>query len=275
MPRGYLKHNREVSKRKARGGSSGQGYVAEKDVDHPRIRNVEDDFFVRASNARCNAQGKGSSSRPARECGECAICLKEVPLLCLSNKCKWHDAACEQCLHRIYVTNPQKSSNIKSYPLTCFHPLCDQPVHAAMLEKHSIFHSSDEVKRHHALLVLSKIKKNGLKTVYCPKCDAPRGVGNLGDKDKTFHCSSRDCNASYQVSPYYATIRALENMKSDSFGINDGWAKCPHCGILISKGDGCEHMICTFCDHEFYWDEVQVGRICHARVPDEEIFRWW
>jgi len=24
-------------------------------------------------------------------------------------------------------------------------------------------------------------------------------------------------------------------MKSDSFGINDGWAKCPHCGILISK----------------------------------------
>lgn len=128
------------------------------------------------------------------------------------------------------------------------------------------------------MIVLCKIKKgNGIKTVHCPKCDTPRGVGKLGDKDKIFGC--RNCNiaAAYQVSPYYATIRALENMKSDSCGINDGWAKCPHCGILISKGDGCEHMECANCNQDFCWDEAleEKDKIRHARVPDGEIHLWW
>lgn len=126
------------------------------------------------------------------------------------------------------------------------------------------------------MLVHSKIgKTEGMKTVHCPKCDAPRGVGKLGDEDKVFGC--RNCKCLYLVSPSYAIIRALENMKSDKIGINDGWANCPGCNILISKGDGCEHMVCLYCDHEFYWDDAQEkkDKICHARVPDSEIYRWW
>jgi hypothetical protein len=29
---------------------------------------------------------------------------------------------------------------------------------------------------------------------------------------------------------------------------------CPNCGVSISKNEGCEHMICRRCDHEFCWD---------------------
>lgn len=272
MPRGYLKHNKEIGKKKARGGSSGQKYFAEKEPDPTRIRCAVEDFALDAQITTKNRTTREAAA--TYPIGECAICFEEAPIVCLSNKCRWHDAACHRCLHRIYVTNAQKST--KRYPLTCFHPLCDQPVHAAQMEKHNLFASPTEAKKHHDMLVLSKIQKtDGMRTVHCPKCDTPRGIRKLGDKDRTFGC--KNCKTVYLVSPFYATIRALENMKSDNFGINDGWAKCPQCGILISKGDGCEHMECVYCDHEFCWDEAleKKSEICHARVPEREIYLWW
>lgn len=275
MPRGYLKHNRDTSKKKARGGASSKGCLkADRDRSYSKqICSSVEDFALGVGSATASKSNvdQNAASYPI---GECTICFKDGPVVCLSNKCKWHDAACQQCLHRIHVTNAQKSP--KSYPLTCFHPLCNQPVHTSQLEKHNIFASPSEVWKHHEMLVLSKIyKTDGMRTVRCPKCDTPRGIRKLGDKDRVHGCIN--CNTKYLVSPYYATIRALDNMKSDSMGINDGWAKCPSCSILISKGDGCEHMECCYCDHEFYWDEAQEkkDRIPHARVPDEEIYLWW
>lgn len=274
MPRGYLKHAKEAGKKKARGGSSGQGYGTENwERTPPRNRNAAEDFVATA-----NTKSSPVKKEPIHHIGECSICLKECPLVCLSTKCKWHDAACQQCLHRVYVTNAQKSA--KNYPLTCFHPLCDQAVHAAQLEKHDIFATADEAKKHRDMLVHSKINKiDWMRTVYCPKCVTPRGIGKneIGDKDKIFGC--RNCKSFYQVSPYYATFRALERLEEDEVGGNYGWARCPNkeCGIIISKGEGCFHMECTYCNTEFDWDEVQEDKekILHAIVPDKEIYLWW
>ena len=239
-----------------------------KDPAPSKIRGTVDDF---STHAPSTSQNKTVATYPI---GECAICFETGPLVCLSNKCKWHDAACRQCLHRVYVTNAQKS--VKHYPLTCFHPLCDQSVQAAQMDKHRLFASPAEAKKHHGMLVLSRIDKtDGMRTVHCPKCDTPRGIRQLGDKERKFGCDN--CNARYLVSPFYATLRALENMKSDQFGINDGWGKCPGCGILISKGFGCDHMDCLYCGREFSWDVVQKKKeeIKHARIPEGEIYLWW
>eukprot|EP01083_Nonionella_stella_P164474 544427_1 len=155
MPRGYLKHNKEIGKKKARGGSSGTRYADEKDPHPRRNRSAVADFVVDAPTVNKNRSfQKSAAFYPT---GECVICFKEAPVVCLSKTCRWHDAACHQCLHRIHVTNAQKSA--KSYPLTCFHPLCDQPVQAAQLEKHNLFASPAEAKKHHDLTVLSKIAK--------------------------------------------------------------------------------------------------------------------
>eukprot|EP00581_Thalassiosira_minuscula_P025832 CAMPEP_0184408632 /NCGR_PEP_ID=MMETSP0738-20130409/3428_1 /TAXON_ID=385413 /ORGANISM="Thalassiosira miniscula, Strain CCMP1093" /LENGTH=271 /DNA_ID=CAMNT_0026766149 /DNA_START=134 /DNA_END=946 /DNA_ORIENTATION=+ len=271
MPRGYLKHNKEISKKKARGGSSGRGWIAENEPDPPRDRRVVQDFVIGAPNTE-----KSSNARKATgnyPIGECAICFENVPVVCLSNKCKWHAAACNKCLRRVYVTDAQKST--KSYPLKCFHPCCDQPVQVAQMEKHNLFASPAEVKKHHDMHVLSKIEKTGgMRTVYCPKCITPRGIKRVGDTDRTFGCNN--CKTRYLVSPFYATYRALENMKGDEFGVNDGWANCPQCGIMISKGDGCSHMDCIYCGHEFDWYDAQEKKekILHAIVPDREIYLW-
>lgn len=273
MPRGYIKHDKEVGKKKARGGSSRRGRVTKKDQDPPRTLCDVEDFKLDAPSAtKDNTAREDAVTYPI---GECAICFNEGPVVCLSNNCRWHATACHQCLHRVYVTKAQQST--KRYPLTCFHPLCDQRVQAAQMEKHNLFASPAEAKKHHDMVVLSRIQKtDGMRTVHCPECDTPKGIRKLGDKERTFGC--KNCNYVYLVSPFYATIRALENMKSDDFGINDGWAKCPHCGIMISKGDGCEHMFCSYCNHGFCWDEAQEKKkkaIIHARVPVKEIYLWW
>jgi len=48
MPRGYLKHNKEICKKRARGGSSGQRCIAKTDPDPPRICRAFEDFAVDA-----------------------------------------------------------------------------------------------------------------------------------------------------------------------------------------------------------------------------------
>ena len=49
MPRGYLKHKKEVGKKKDRGGSSGRRYIAEKDSDPARSRDALEDFVLTAA----------------------------------------------------------------------------------------------------------------------------------------------------------------------------------------------------------------------------------
>ena len=89
------------------------------------------------------------------------------------------------------------------------------------MEKRNLFASPTEAKKHHDMLILSKIQKtDGMRIVHCPKCDTPRGVRKLGDKDRTFSCNN--CKTCYLVSPFYATICVRENMKSVNFDINDG-----------------------------------------------------
>lgn len=284
MPRGYLKHSKEVSKKQARGGSSkicgnqrGNGRCTQ------QICGAVEDFALEIQgpanhrkvigvSSKCNSAAKKITTHPV---GECVICFKEIPLVCLSSKCKWHDAACGQCLHRIYVTNAQKST--KGYPLSCFHPLCDQPVHAAQLKKYNLFASPAEIKKHYEMLILAKNQKekaNGVRTVLCPKCDTPRGIRKF-DKDRVYGCDH--CKCAYQVSPDYVTIRAMENMNEDDFGVNDGWAKCPNCSILICKGDGEDDMLCVYCDHDFSWEEAKskTHAIPFACPPDREIYLWW
>ena len=60
------------------------------------------------------------------------------------------------------------------------------------------------------------------------------------------------------------TIAAVEAMGNDAFGRNDGWAKCPRCKIVISKGDGCDHMHCV-CGMDFSWS------VARRKVPSGKL----
>jgi hypothetical protein len=270
MPNGYLKHSKAVGRKQARGGSSKKGYKNERTSLPPRKKEIIDDFTLEAKD-----YGKTVSAELSYPTQECAICFETCPVLCLSNKCQWHDNACFNCLRRVLVVDPQKQAPgfITKYPLQCFHPLCNQSVQASQLKKHGLFYDSIEVRKHHEMLVYAKVQKAGrLRTVLCPACRAPKCILPPA-KDKTYSCFN--CKAKFDVSPDYATIKALERFRQDSYGPNDGWCRCPNCSILISKGDGCSHMECLFCYHEFDWDEVKAKMHPLCDIPEGEIHHWW
>jgi hypothetical protein len=278
MPNGYLKHSKSVNRKKARGGSSKRGCADNKgNICHfsPRNRGViEDDFSLKPKDFDSTILCPNSkfTTYPVQEC---TICFERCPVLCLSNKCQWHNAACFKCLRRVYVIDPQKQvpGFITKYPLQCFHPLCNQQVQAPQLEKHNLFHNSTEVRKHHEMLIYVKAQKaNMLRTVLCPACDAPKCIRHP-TKDKT--CGCINCRTKFLVTPDYATIKSLERFGQDKFGQNDGWCRCPYCGILISKGDGCSHMECLYCKNDFDWDEVQMKMPPLCRIPDGHIHHWW
>jgi hypothetical protein len=50
-------------------------------------------------------------------------------------------------------------------------------------------------------------------------------------------------------------IKVIGEIQMDNVGRNDGWALCPRCKIMISKGDGCYHMTCV-CGREFHWERL-------------------
>ena len=109
MPRGYLKHNRGVSKKKARGGASrhwtnvnNEGTLITRRNDIKTLDEVFDDIVLAPSTytAKRNTttcledHGTSTTKYPIREC---AICFNKRPTITLSKKC-WHHAACKECL---------------------------------------------------------------------------------------------------------------------------------------------------------------------------------
>jgi hypothetical protein len=275
MPRGYLKHNKGISRKQRRGGSSFNapwssevyGYWERKKI----VDLTESDFTLEGPASPRHVSSNEATS--VRHVGECLVCFEESPVICLIEQCKWHGGACRKCLHRIYVTEAQKST--ENYPLQCFHPQCSNKIRIRPLEQHQIFETPEEKKEHRKMMQYSKNKRRKERTVYCPKCDFPQGIKeNIADEFTCLKC--KDCKFIFFVSPHYPTFRALQNWKEDSIGINDGWAPCPSCGIYISKGNGCDHMECGYCGHEFWWDDDVVDLWSRlARPPDEEMHLWW
>ena len=272
MPRGYLKHNKDVSRNRERGGASHT-------TRHPPVPDRRrqrkqankscidnNDFYAVSRDSDCS-----DVRSPAKlKLGNCPICFEAAPVVVLSKKC-WHEPACYACLRKVLVTNAQK--DVRNYPLTCFHPQCQKPVVVEQLQKHGLLHTSEEVKKHHELTVLAKKRKNSFLTIRCPypDCDHPRLLPKKflsSNFERYFGC--RACHNFYTVSPFYATLHALERIERD----NDGWARCPSCYMVISKGWGCDHMTCGACDYSFDWERA-LSRPPLARPPDDEIYQWW
>lgn len=186
---------------------------------------------------------------------ECQICCEIRPLVPLLNKCN-HAPVCHECLREIYVNQAQK--NVSNYPLHCYHPLCRKQVHDVHLIKHNLIFSEKEFTKHYRLTVLSKAYSGSRDIVHCPQCDFPRIV-NMQD---IVSCSQ--CKIAYEVTHdmhnnRLTTITAIESLKPDNMGRNDGWAHCPRCKIIISKGNGCDHMTCV-CGLDFSWIEARARK---------------
>jgi len=298
MPRGWLKHkSRTVGKKASRGGSSHHSSSKHptRPTRHPKPRRAGG---IQEQGASClieEVSSRGSdpyftddeelvyeyspnngtscsTETPRIKCvsvkEECPICCEIRPLISLMKKCK-HPPACRECLHEIYVSQAQE--NVSNYPLQCYHPQCTKPILASQLISHGIFRSDEELQKHYRFSLLAKAYSRSDKMVaHCPDCDFPKLV-SYQDRAQCWKCRGKfeiTHDANHNKS---STIQALQAIKTDNIGHNDGWTYCPGCKMIVSKGWGCNHMTCV-CGEEFYWDEVTVNptiKVAVAERPSE------
>lgn len=280
MPRGWLKHeSRTVGRKASRGGSSHrsndnsskqrnrlQNDVICSLVEEEYVYEEYDDTFLEQDQIQMHDDYR-TTSKSINDEKECPICCETRPLISLMKKCN-HPPACRECLHEIYVSQAQE--NVSKYPLKCYHPECSKPILASQLMHHDIFYTEEELQKHHRFCTLAKAYSNAntRMIVHCPDCDFPKLVTNQ-EKVNCKRCKTKfeikytDTNQTKHKKmttlkhDKKSTIQALEALDKDEKGFNYGWTKCPACKMIVSKGNGCNHMTCV-CGKEFYWDEVTV-----------------
>lgn len=248
-------------------------YEAARDLEAYYDEECHDADGIFAGDDEC-PPGDYTKEERQEEIAECPLCFEIGPVLRLGRKC-WHPAACRSCLRQYLVENAQK--DVKNFPLKCFHPLCNAPVRGQQIESNKLFQNEQERKRHYHLTEVAKRKRAGdkVRLVHCPSCDHPKTFQTTSaTKELTFSC--RACHESFDFSPDFYTLQAIDRFQADAFGGNNGYGYCPGCGVLISKGGGGNDMVC-FCGRKFWWDEAQekMTQKNFGRVPYEEIPLWW
>ena len=301
MPRGFLKHHsHEIGRKCARGGASrNQCKIGARKKKEEKLKwrdaykaNMYDDIsdknfeWFSDDDEELPTDCLGTCTGAKKECTntntemkECPICLEQRPVIKLLQSC-WHESACYDCLRRMLVTDAQK--DIKNYPLRCFHPQCRLPVQDGRLRKLKLVQSEQEMTEHYRMTVLGKkhLAGDSSRTLLCPHCSHPRIIRSKmcqGDKDQLLNC--KRCSKRFTFIPMIATIRAVEAFGCDDMGQNNGWARCPSCNIIISKGDDFyegEFVEC-FCGCEFDWAKTRerFEKYPVAYPPYEELYLWW
>lgn len=288
MPHGYLKHCKEESWNNQRGGSSrslprrprfdrrgrtrrARGY--QQSVDHEKANVGWRDNFQAIVGVAVHEIDTGTEDEsltmwdetgPKPRNGKhaytteavCAICLEFKPMVSLMKNCR-HSLACYECMRETYIIQAQQ--DVSNYPLKCFHPSCDRIVTTNILMRQGIFETSQETQKHYRLCELAKSYRGTQRVVHCPSCDHPKHYTS-GAAIKCRACHTQFVVAGKFTKPTTeeTTIQAVESFQNDNKGRNDGWARCSTCKMIISKGDGCDHIRCP-CGQHFYFSEWRLG----------------
>lgn len=134
-----------------------------------------------------------------------------------------------------------------------------------------------------------------------PRCGAPLIV-DLDDKCRNLECPwckirfCRDCQnewhdeigdgtcaeyVRFQLEKVHGTESVAAEMEHWKVKKATGRKQCPMCCVMIEKNQGCQHMTCKKCTHEFYWccganyRGVGAGCICsgnaNQRAPPNHV----
>lgn len=204
----------------------------------------------------------------------------------LSNKCRIcysdfnNDSFCVDCNHKfckdcyaMYLKTLLTESNcivahcpeIKcKYPVTrsIFNSLVfSSEIKSKYQVTHSTFNSlvfsSEELYNKYSI---EKFIRSCKKYVYCPGENCQNIIFSEKPVMAICDCNLEFCTGCQQENHLPASCELIEkwNLKNNSESENISWIKintkkCPSCNVSIEKNDGCNHMTCKSCKHEFCW----------------------
>jgi len=189
---------------------------------------------------------------------ECPVCYDSFGLEGIFALSGCQHYLCNVCMqsHILCKVNDQQSNH-----LTCPMPECHQPIDQAQV-KRSI--PPDQYQRYLNFLFEDSLKKDP-NCRWCPRpgCGTPM----IGEPNSTMmRCPREDCNFCfcYNCKEDWHQDFTCQQYQEWKLENNDAekrfkaWAEkntkqCPSCRVRIQKHDGCNHMKCSSCRHEFCW----------------------
>lgn len=179
----------------------------------------------------------------------CTICLDDKPQADFCTLPCGHQY-CTECL------NKQLDVAIKAHDsssLFCPNPKCKRIFDNATLAK--ITTDKTKITAIDKIQLYESIAKDP-NAKHCPTPECKYAFINENKIPVKTQCP--ECNAEYcsQCLSKHAMSISCENAKNDT--ANEQWKKqntkaCPQCKVAIEKNEGCLHMTCKQCKHEFCW----------------------
>lgn len=195
---------------------------------------------------------------PATPAIECPLCLDET-----------HDVLTLPCNHQYCrgCLNLQLGVAIReqdSHTLVCPNPGCRNPqgIRTPLeIEQIRLFASKRKVDAFEAIKTKEALIAFGIKHCPTPGCINQFDVD--GDQPMLRRCDvctrryCVQCLAAHPDSISCQAARAARNT-SDTDRASEEWKRlntkqCPNCHVNIQRSEGCNHMTCRHCMHEFCW----------------------
>eukprot|EP01084_Bolivina_argentea_P158859 276709_1 len=179
---------------------------------------------------------------------DCPICMNSNIELILTKGCK--HGSCRDCLYQYLITDLK---NIGAYPRKCFMNDCEILLNYTNVEY--VLTNNKELEEYDRMLIMSSTNGNN-ETIACPLCNAvmlkPKDIQRtlmqcVNENCKCDLCSQ--CGVLYHLNK--TCIEYQNEIKYKTSGADDAfnqltkakkWCKCPNCGLVVERSEGCYHM---------------------------------
>jgi len=190
--------------------------------------------------------------------GPCSICDEEGALYTLD----CHHSFCYICCS-MWV-----KEQISSLQIKCPHKDCLSPI----LINHIQMLLSEEDYEAHLNVLLRQYLATSDQFKWCPNTNCTNGIFI---QDQAESCSEVDCPACRvgfcfkcgSLAHYHMSCEEAVKDKENMVWKWENTKQCPNCKSSIQKNEGCSHMTCVLCDHEFCW--ICLGNYIPGRLTFE------
>jgi len=180
---------------------------------------------------------------------DCPICMAEQTEIILTKGCL--HGCCHECLKQ-YLKSDLK--NIGAYPRKCFMNDCRILLNYTNVEY--ALTDENELEEYDRMLIMCSTQGNN-ETMACPLCNAvmlkPRDEADQGlmqcvnESCECDLCSK--CGVAYHMNQscdeYMAELKSKTSGADEEFdelAKRNKWCKCPQCGLVVERTEGCYHM---------------------------------
>ena len=186
----------------------------------------------------------------------CKICMDDLENPIEIETCK--HKFCQECFHS-YLINLIKNNTIDQIP--CPKNKCKN---IKLSENYfSQFLTEREYFKYRQFKAQNEIARDK-KKIFCPLCNSYADIGErqldkFDSNNPDYIKTTLKCKNNHEFCscgrPLHEGDCYHDEKEFKDFVINEKIKKCPKCGFLIKKNDGCNHMTCgnPICKYEFCW----------------------